>query len=559
MRNKIPMVVSETQVPLALGPPQRISLPLKIAVIDLGSNSAHLVIVQIWEDLSYTFLHEERTQVRLGTPVFEQGSIDPQTQARALGALKKFQVSCANHSVNTILTVATSALREATNSNEVIERIKNETGLDVNVISGREEARLTALAAIESLGLAKGKVFLIDVGGGSTELAWMEDSVPKILLSLQLGPVRILQKVILADPPGKEGLEELRKVIRKGLTPLLRDRIGHPDWTVATSGTALCLGELCGTSQRAQTSLEVRVVYKASLRNLLEHLAEMTLEKRREWLGIFAERADSILPGGMIFLTAMEEFHLDTMVTGAKALRAGIILDYVERELLSSASDRSNNLIQLATGEHPLEEARDVRSLNVLKLARRYGFESKHCQQVLTLARLLFEEVRQHHWLGEEDRFYLESAALLHDIGYHIGTTRHHLHSHYLVVNSEMEGFHQMEIRVIANLVRYHSHELPGPEDSDYCSLPEALRHKIDILAGILRVADGLDFTHQGLVEGIEVSMNEQKLSLRVKTHSSLDLEIQETLAKGNLLEKAISRELEVIEELLEPEALMEE
>ncbi len=553
MMNKIPMVASEAQVPLPLSKRQHITLPLKSAVIDLGSNSVYLVIVQIWEDLSYTSLHEERTQIRLGSPVFEQGSIDPQTQARALAALKKYQVSCQNHDVNTILTVATSALREASNSSEVIERIKSETGLDVNVISGREEARLTALAAIESLGLTKGKVFLIDVGGGSTELAWLEDSIPKNLLSLQLGPVRILQKVSLHDPPGEVGLEELRKVIRKGLTPILRDKIEHPDWTVGTSGTALCLGELCGTSQRAVTSLEIRVVYKASLRNLLIRLAEMTLEKRREWLGIYGERADSILPGGMIFLTAMEELGLDTMVTGAKALRAGIILDFLERELFSTASDRSNNLIQLATGDHPLEEFRDVRSMNVLKLARRYGYEPKHCKKVLGLARQLFEELRPNHWLGEEDRFYLESAALLHDIGYHIGTTRHHLHSHYLVVNSEMEGFHQMEIRLIANLVKFHSHELPGPEDTDYWSLPEELRHKIDILAGILRIADGLDFTHQGLVEEITVSTDGHKLLLRARSHGSLDLEIQETLAKGNLLERALSQKLEVIEELINP------
>ena len=550
MRNNIPMVVSDIHCPAPLTPQQRLDLPLKIAVIDLGSNSAQLVIVQIWEDLSYTFLHEERTQVRLGSPVFEQGSIDPQSQSRALAAIRKFQVSCCNHGVNKVLTFATSALREAANSREVIEQIKKETGLEVNVISGREEARLTAMAAIESLGLSKGKVFLIDVGGGSTELAWMEDSIPKTLLSLQLGPVRILQKVSLIDPPGNKGLEDLRKVIRKGLAPILREKIDRPDWTVGTSGTALCLGELCGTSQRAVTSLEVRIVHKASLRNLLERLAEMDLEKRREWMGVYAERADSILPGGMIFLTAMEELGLDTLVTGAKALKVGIVLDFLERELQSTASDRSNNLIQLANGERPIEEAHDVRSMNVLKLARRYGYESRHCNTVLHLARQLFDELRSQHWLGEDDRFYLESAALLHDIGYHIGTTRHHHHSHYLVVNSDMEGFHQMEIRLIANLVKYHSHELPGPEDADYWSLPEELRHKIDILAGILRIADALDFSHQGLVKTVKVSQEGRKLNLHVTATGPLDLEIQETLAKGNLLEKALSQELEVVEEM---------
>lgn len=547
------MVVSDSDTLLSRGPHQRVTLPLKIAVIDLGSNSAHLVIVQIWEDLSYTFLYEERTQVRLGSPVFEEGFIDLQTQSRALATLRKFQVSCANHGVNTILTVATSALREATNSNAVIERIKNETGLEVNVISGREEARLTALAAIESLGLKKGKVFLIDVGGGSTELAWLEDSVPKNLLSLQVGPVRILRKVSLEDPPGEAGLEELRKVIRKGLAPFLRDKIERPDWTVATSGTALCLGELCGTSQRAMTSLEVKVVYKASLRNLLVRMAEMPLEKRREWLGVFGERADSILPGGMVFLTAMEELNLDTMVTGAKALRAGIILDYLERELHYSPSDRSNNLIRLATGDNPIEEARDVRSTNVLKLARRFGYERQHCQKVLNLARQLFEELRPQHWLGEEDRFYLESAALLHDIGYHIGAPRHHHHSYYLVINSEMEGFHQMEIKLIAHLVKYHSNELPGPEDADYSSLPEGMRRKINILAGILRVANALDYSHQGLVEEIKVTTDGTRIRLRVKTHGPLDLEIQETLAKGNLLAMTLSQDLEIIEELIKP------
>lgn len=530
----------------------RPALPTKVAVIDLGSNSAHLMVVQIWEDFTHTTIHEERAQIRLGLPVFGQGAIDAATQLRGLSAVRKFLVSCQNHEVETILTVATSALREAENSREVIERIKNEIGLEVNIISGREEARLTALAAIHSLGLLKGTALVIDVGGGSSEFAFVEDGAPKNLLSLQLGPVRILQQITLDDPPGLEGLDHLHKVVRKGLVPVLRGKNPKPDWTVGTSGTALVLGELCGTRDRAATSLETRVILRASLRNLLERLAEMTLEKRREWLGPFAERADTLIPGGMIFLCAMEELGLETLVTGAKALRPGIILDFLEREFHADALRRSSCLFHATANEGLFEETLDVRSQNILQLARRYGYEVKHCNKTLDLAEQIFEELRPRHWLGDEDRFYVESAALLHDIGYHINTTRHHHHSEYLVLNSDMEGFHQMEIRLLALLVRFHSHELPGPHHSEYAALPDRMRRRIDILAGILRVADALDFTHQSLVKTVKVQAGPNKLVFHVQALEPIDLEIQEALAKGNLLSQAMGMPIEYQVEIID-------
>lgn len=521
------------------------TLPTKVAVIDLGSNSAHLMVVQIWEDFNHTTIHEERAQIRLGMPVFGQGAIDAATQMRGLSAIRKFLVSCQNHEVETILTVATSALREAENSREVIDRIKHEIGLEVNIVSGREEARLTSLAAIHSLGLFKGTAMVIDVGGGSSEFAFIEDGTPKNLMSLQLGPVRILQQVSLDDPPGSEGLEHLRKFVRKGLVPVLRGKYPKSDWTVGTSGTALVLGELCGTRDRAATSLETRIILEASLRNLLERLAEMPLQKRKEWLGPFGERADTLIPGGMIFLCAMEELGFDTLVTGGKALRAGIILDFLEREFHADALHPSDRLFHATTNEDLFEETLDVRSKNILQLARRYGYEAKHCSKTLDLAKQIFEELRPRHWLGDEDRFYLESAALLHDIGYHINTTRHHHHSEYLVLNSDMEGFHQMEIRLLALLVRFHSHELPGSHHAEYAALPERMKRRIDILAGILRVADALDFTHQSLVKRVRVDIQPQKLVFQIQSLDSIDLEIQEAMAKGNLLVQAMELPIE--------------
>jgi exopolyphosphatase/guanosine-5'-triphosphate,3'-diphosphate pyrophosphatase len=523
---------------------------MRLGVIDLGANSVHLAVIQVWEDLTYTFLHQDRTQVRLGAPVFDHGAIDPQTESKTVATLRKFLASCRNHEVDVLLAVATSALREAANSTEVIERIKNEVGIEVEVISGREEARLTALAAASSLGLVQGKVLVMDVGGGSTELAWLEDNVPQHLWSFHLGTVRILEQVQLEDPPGAAGLEELRSISRKSLAPVFRAKLGLPDETIATSGTAVCLGELCGTADRAVTALETRIVLRASLKNLLERLAEMPLEKRREWLGRFADRADTLISGGMILLTAMEDLGLDKMVTGGKALRTGIVLDYLEREIYSTAKDRSHRLAQMARQGSLQGDAHDIRAQNILKLARRYEYEPEHCNKVLELVTLLFEGFKAvYYWLGEEDCFYLESAALLHDIGYYINTTKHHHHSQYLVLNSDIEGFHQMEIRTIANLVRYHSREMPGSDNPDYATLPEGMKKKVDVLAGILRVADALDVTHQGLVQDVKVEVGKEKIRLVVAASGPIDLEIQEVRAKGKLLSKALGLELEVVAE----------
>ncbi|NUN97759.1 MAG: HD domain-containing protein, partial [Candidatus Omnitrophica bacterium] len=383
-------------------------------------------------------------------------------------------------------------------------------------------------------------------GGGPTELAWLEDDAPVHLWSLQHAPVRLLGQVSLTDPPGDSGLEELRVLTRKAIGPVLRAKLGVPDWTLATSGTAVCLGELCGTRDRAATALEIRVVFRAALKNLLERLAEMDLARRREWLGAFAERADTILSGGAIFLTVLEELGIERMITGCKALRTGIVLDYIEHSIRSTPRDHSQRLVQLSRNPALSETIPDIRAHNIVKLARRYGYDQDHCNRVMELADLLFEGLESLYLLGEEDRFYLQAAALLHDIGYYINSTRHHHHSQYLILHSEMEGFHQMEIRAIACLARYHSRELPGAQDSEYMALPEGMRRKVDLMAGILRIADALDFTHQGLVSDVEVETDPERVRLRLSARGSIHLEVQEANLKGNLLAKALGRRLEI-------------
>lgn len=519
---------------------------MRLAVIDLGANSAHLLIVQIWEDCSYTPIFRDRAMIRLGSPVFDQGAIDTQTCSNAAAAIGKFLQTCRHHNVHTVRAVATSAVREAENSSEFVERIKAELGIIVEVISGREEARLTALAATESLGLFQGKVFVMDVGGGTTEAAWVVDNVYEELWSLDVGPLRLLNQVETGDPPGEEGLEAIRRLAQKGLGPLIRAGLEKPDWALATSGSALCLGELCGTAQRASTSLETHVIVMPALEKLLERMAEMDLAGRRNWLGKFGDRADTVIPGGMIFLTAMEQLGIDTFITGGKALREGIIMDYLQREILSTAKDRSERLIQLAKTGTTLNDPRTVREQNILKLARMYHYDPEHCHKTLDLANRLFDELHGLHWLGDEDRFYLQSAALLHDIGYYIGSTNHQEHSQYLVLHSELEGFHQMELRLISNLVRYHSKEMPSLDHPEYGSLPEQLRKKVDTLAGILRVADGLDFTHRGAVELVSVGIRAETISLRLASSIPIDLEIHEAYTQGLLFEKALGRRLEI-------------
>ena len=531
---------------LPSSPPQPLKFPMRLAVIDLGANSAHLLIVQIWEDCTYTQVYWDRAMIRLGMPVFEDGPIDSQTRSNALSVLWKFQQSCRHHEVDVIRTVATSAVREASNRAEFLRAIRENVGVAVDVISGSEEARLTALAATETLGMKKGKVFVVDVGGGSTEGAWLEDNVCKKLWSFQLGPVRALKQVPLGDPPGKEGLENLREYASKTLAPMFGQIQERPDRALATSGTALCLGQLCGTKRRAVTSLETHIIVMPALKNLLERLAEMTLEKRRTWLGEFSDRADTLLSGGMILLSAMEALGLDTFVTGGKGLREGIILDFLQKEILTEYSRKAEGGDRDSNGGTLPTSSRAVRKQNVLKLARTFHYNAEHCQKTLDLASWLFDGLRPLTWLGDEDRFYLQSAALLHDIGYSISATNHHLHSQYLVMNSDLEGFHEMEKRLVANLVRYQRNEVPSPDHPDYASLPDPLRKKVDILSGILKVADSLDFTHRGLVEDIKVEPSDDQVSLIVSSSAPVDLELNELNTIVDFLERTLDRKVVV-------------
>jgi exopolyphosphatase/guanosine-5'-triphosphate,3'-diphosphate pyrophosphatase len=286
-----------------------------------------------------------------------------------------------------------------------------------------------------------------------------------------------------------------------------------------------------------------------ALKNLLDRLAEMDLAKRRTWMDKFADRADTVLSGGMILLTAMEDLGLDTFVTGGKALRAGIIRDFLQREIVTTAKDRSARLVQSArTGTIPADP-RAVREQNILKYARTYHYDAEHCRKTLELASWLFDGLRQVTWLGDEDRFYLQSAALLHDIGYYINPTNHHLHSQYLVLHSDLEGFHQMELRLIANLVRYHRDEEPSLDHPEYATLPEQLRKKVDLLSGMLMVADAFDFTHMGLVESLSVEVTEEKVHLHVVSSREVDLDIHEARAKCGVLERCLGRKVEITSE----------
>ncbi|MCA9410320.1 MAG: Ppx/GppA family phosphatase [Candidatus Omnitrophica bacterium] len=535
------------------------NIPMRLGVIDIGANSVHLLVVQIWEDFTYTTVYDERAQVRMGRSVFESGEIDPPTQSRALAALRKFSISCRKENVDVTLLVATSAVREASNSAEFIDRVFEETGFKVDVIPGREEARLTAIAATHSLGMLSGRVLVMDVGGGTSEFAWMEDDEPKELLSLHLGPVRLLDAIPSDGPPGSAGIDEIRRICRKGLGPVFRVKEMVPDLVLATSGTALCLGELCGTKRRSPTGLETSVVVRPSLSNLLHRLAEMDLEKRREWLKEHRDRADTLLPGGMIFLTAMEELGLDKLIVGGKALRDGIILNYMEHVFHTSPRDRSERLIKSAiTGTVP-SERNAVREQSILKMARIYNYDRDHSHTVLHLATRLFEQLRPYQWMGDEDLFYLQSAALLHDIGYYISAHNHHHHSQYLVLHSDLEGFHLMERRIIANIVRYHSRENPSDQHAEFGTLSEDIRNKVRLLSGILRVADALDFTHSGYVEDVEIESEGDRMILHLRTKGEIDLEIQELRAKGGLFSEVYDRELDIRIQQIESDESVEE
>ncbi len=508
---------------------------MKIAAIDLGSNSIHMVIVEVNASGAFRVVDREAEMVRLGSGTLSTGFLPEAAMQRAMAILKAFRRLAEIHGVEKVLAVATSAIREARNGEDFLDRIGRKVGIFPRAIPGEEEARLIYLAALHSIHLGGRRAFVADMGGGSLELALGRGRQVELAVSEKLGVLRMTERFIAGDPVSP--LDE-RRLVRHVVNTLeavaRRIRKKGFDAVVGTSGTILALGRLAReeeTGQRPESLHHVTVTAEA-LHAVRRRLTKLDLRARMKLPGLDRRRADIIVAGAIVLDTLLESVGARRLVLCDWALREGILLDYI--------SSHPRTLARAET--YP-----DVRRRSVFDLAERCRFDEPHARHVARLSLALFDATKRWHGLDLEQRALLEYAALLHDVGHHISHARHHKHTYYLIKNGRLNGFDPLEIDVIATVARYHRRGLPRRSHQSFADLPRQTRGRVRILAGLLRLADGLDRSHRQRIRSVHVSAAGGKLSVRCRASGDAELEMWGARKRLDLLEATLDLPVEVV------------
>lgn len=463
-----------------------------VAAIDIGTNSVHMVIAEI-DHLGFHILTTEKEVVRLGAGVKGFDHLEDSAIERGLSALRRMKNIAHAHSA-VIRTVATSAVREADNGEDFVRRVKDEVGIEVAVITGAEEARLIALGVQHSLSLGNEKVLMIDIGGGSTEFTVARGSKTLVSQSLKLGAVRLTDK-FFGSGTSSADFQKARAFVSSTLAPLANDiRTVGFQRVVVSSGTCetIVRAALLQQGKEFGATLNAQSIDRADVENVLNAIAACkTTEGIMAIPGIDAKRAEIISAGSLILHEICRQLKVNKLEYSDFALREGVLIDAME-QILSSPSSKRN-------------AARD----GVLRFAQRCSVEIQHAEHVARLSIEMFRSLSRKFELDDRLLPLLESAALLANVGTSVSYSKHHLHSYYMIRHSELVGFTANEIELIALTARYHRKGSPKKSHEEYALLSQSDQEAVDLMAGILRIATGLDRSHDQCVIGVGTSLRE--------------------------------------------------
>ncbi len=486
---------------------------MRIAAVDCGTNSIHMIIVRIRPDLSFEVIDREKEMVRLGSGGLEGKALTRDAMHAGLQTFSRFRRLAESHRVEEILAAATSAVREAENGGEFLASVERETGIKTQVISGTEEARLIHLAAVYGVDVAGASAVVIDIGGGSVEITHGAGTSLRLARSFKLGALRLTERFVKSDPLSGRDERKLVRHIDEELGTCLADiRSAGFDRVIGTSGTILSLGTVAAAGGR-RTGDEVRNlrVSAKQIRRLRRDLTAQSLSQRMKIPGLDPRRADIAVAGAVLLDTILRQLEAPDITLCDFALREGLVLDYIQRNRRHIAqADR-----------YP-----DIRRRSVIELAERCSYWPDHAQQVARLASAIFDQTRPLHGLTDREREWLEFAALLHDIGTHISYPRHHKHSYYLIKNGDLRGFEPGEVDVIAQVARYHRKTSPKKSHAPYQALRPRMRHVVRTLAAILRLAETLDRSHSQAVKTVELHDRGAEYLLKLRAAGDAELEL---------------------------------
>ncbi|MEI7592308.1 MAG: Ppx/GppA phosphatase family protein [Actinomycetes bacterium] len=485
-----------------------------LAAIDIGTNSIHLVVARFDDDGHFEVIADEKEAVRLGSGDGEMKQLAADAIDRGIATLTRFR-QVAEISKAPVSAVATSAVREAENAEEFIARARTESGVAVEVISGVEEARLIYLGVLQAVPIIDKRMLLIDIGGGSTEILVGEQSETLEARSFKLGAIRLTRRFFQSAVLHPGAVHSCRKFVQSVLAPMARDidRLGF-DVCVGSSGTVEAIATVAGAMRTGSSprTLNNATVTRVEVESVVEALAGApTNAARLELPGVEAGRADIILGGAIILAEAMAVFGVDEIVVSAYALREGALLDAFQRRRGAA-----------------LHHLHDLRRTSVMRLASLMDDEPEHANKVSELALALFDQLSALHGLGDDARELLEAAALLTNVGLFVSHSKHHKHSYYVIRNSDrLAGFTDHEIEIVALVARYHRKSAPSAKHPEFAALLPSDQESVRILAGLLRVAIGLDRTHAGLVASVHAVLVDAAVDVQVVAVPGADISLE--------------------------------
>lgn len=484
-----------------------------LAAIDIGTNSIHMVVVRIKPALpAFTIIAKEKDTVRLGDCDPKIG-LTTAAIKRAIATLQRCQELAKSFNAEQIVAVATSAVREAPNGREFLQQVYEELGLFVNLISGQEEARRIYLGVLSGMEFNNNPHIIIDIGGGSTELILGDSHEPRFLSSTRVGAVRLTAEFLKNDPISPSEFQYLQAYIRGMLEREIQELLtnlqpGEKPRLVGTSGTIETLATLHAKEKLGilPNPLNGYQLSRKEIKEMLKRLASMSCLERNALPGMSDKRSEIIVAGALILSEAMTLLGVDYLTIGERALREGVIVDWM----------LSHGLI-----EDRLRYQGSVRERSVRKTAQKYQVNLEHSERVANFALSIFNQTRGHlHNWGTEEKELLWAAAILHKCGLFISHSSHHKHSYYLIRNGELLGFAEAEIEVIANLARYHRRNTPKKKHESYSNLPsKPHRILVNQLSAILRLAVALDRRQIGAIGRVhcEYFLNSQQLHLHLQ------------------------------------------
>ena len=494
----------------------------RVAAIDIGTNSTHLLVAAVDPSLrTFSVVLAEKSTTRLGERDAATGHLSEEALARGMDALRRFTDLAASHQVEQIVTAATSAVREAPNGREFLQQVKDELDLDVDLVSGPEEARLIYLGVLSGMSFGDRPHLLLDIGGGSTELILADGRDARALTSTRVGAVRLQRDFVREDPLPPKGQAFLRAYIQGSLEPAVdkvRRRIkpGETPVMVATSGTAMAIGALAASEDdRAPLKLHGYRLDRDRLDRVVDRLVTLSPEQRKGLAPINDRRAEIIVPGALILQTTMQMLDVEEMVLSERALREGLIVDWMLRHGLL---------------EDRFSFQSSIRQRTVIHQVQRFAVDQKRAERVAKHALCLYDNtagvLHRDTGLGRE---LLWAAAMLHACGQHINLSAYHKHSWYLIRHGELLGYSETEHLMVAAIARYHRRSLPKKRHEAWQALQtRSERRTVSEMALLLRLASALDRRPEPVVDSIRVKTKQGILSLELvpeRLNQNLSLE----------------------------------